>query len=116
MLRPAGYAWRSHHWFRRAKHGALRSLRDEGEARAQAMFFVYIIRSDSAPMQTYVGFTTDLAARLAKHTEGGCLHTAKFSPWRIEWHCAFPDKGKALAFEAYLKSHSGKAFSNKRLI
>jgi len=28
---------------------------------------------------------------------------------------AFPDKYKALAFEKYLKSHSGRAFTKKRL-
>jgi hypothetical protein len=27
----------------------------------------------------------------------------------------FPDKYKALAFEKYLKSHSGRAFAKKRL-
>ncbi|MEN8254774.1 MAG: GIY-YIG nuclease family protein, partial [Verrucomicrobiota bacterium] len=29
---------------------------------------------------------------------------------------AFADKHQALAFETYLKSHSGKAFASKRLI
>jgi putative endonuclease len=36
-------------------------------------------------------------------------------PWELKWYCAFPDKYKALAFEAYLKSHSGRAFAKKRL-
>nr|WP_283809955.1 GIY-YIG nuclease family protein [Bradyrhizobium forestalis] len=40
---------------------------------------------------------------------------AKFKPWKLVWYCAFPDKMKALAFETYLKSHSGRAFSKKRL-
>ncbi len=43
-------------------------------------------------------------------------HTAKFSPWRIEFYCAFKQEDKALAFERYLKSHSGKAFASKRLL
>ncbi|MDU1695132.1 MAG: GIY-YIG nuclease family protein, partial [Bradyrhizobium sp.] len=34
----------------------------------------------------------------------------------LVWYCAFPDKSNALAFEAYLKSHSGRAFSKKRLV
>jgi predicted GIY-YIG superfamily endonuclease len=37
-------------------------------------------------------------------------------PWILVWYCAFPDKQRALAFEAYLKSHSGRAFSKKRLL
>jgi hypothetical protein len=46
---------------------------------------------------------------------GKSAHTAKFKPWKLVWYCAFPDKLKALAFEKYLKSHSGRAFSKKRL-
>jgi len=30
-------------------------------------------------------------------------------------YLSFNDKAKALSFEEYLKSHSGKAFANKRL-
>ena len=42
-------------------------------------------------------------------------HTAKFKPWELVWYCAFPHKYKALEFEKYLKSHSGRAFAKKRL-
>lgn len=80
------------------------------------MYYVYIIRSIDYPCQYYIGFTTSLKARLKKHNEGGCPHTSKFKPWEVVFYCAFPDKGKALAFEKYLKSHSGKAFANKRLL
>ena len=80
------------------------------------MFYVYIIRSESHPEQTYVGFTRVLKARLTTHNAGGSQHTAKFVPWRVEFYCAFLQEEKALAFERYLKSHSGKAFGNKRLI
>ncbi|MDX2095626.1 MAG: GIY-YIG nuclease family protein, partial [Alphaproteobacteria bacterium] len=38
------------------------------------------------------------------------------APWELVWYCAFPDKYKALEFEKYLKSHSGRAFANKRLL
>ena len=80
------------------------------------MFHVYIIRSESHPEQSYVGFTRDLKERLTTHNEGGSKHTAKFVPWRLEFYCAFRHEEKALAFEWYLKSHSGKAFTNKRLL
>ena len=52
------------------------------------MWYVYIIRSINSPGQEYIGATA---------------------------YCAFPDKYKALAFEKYLKSHSSRAFANKRL-
>jgi len=80
------------------------------------VYYVYILRSISTSQQTYVGFSTDLKTRLKTHNAGGCPHTAKFKPWELAWYCAFPSKIQALAFEKYLKSHSGKAFANKRLI
>jgi len=39
-----------------------------------------------------------------------------YVPWELMWNCAFPDKYKALEFEEYLKSHSGRAFAAKRLL
>jgi predicted GIY-YIG superfamily endonuclease len=80
------------------------------------MFYVYILRSESQPEQTYIGFTADLKQRLQTHNQGGSAHTAKFVPWQIEFYCAFKHESRALDFERYLKSHSGKAFANKRLI
>jgi putative endonuclease len=56
-----------------------------------------------------------LKRRLPEHNAGKSAHTAKFKPWELVWYCAFPDKYKALAFEKYLKSHSGRAFAKKRL-
>ena len=53
-----------------------------------------------------LGFTgwgaDDLHARLQKHNEGGCPHTAKFRPWEIESCHAFDSREKAAVFEAYL--------------
>jgi predicted GIY-YIG superfamily endonuclease len=80
------------------------------------MFYVYILRSESHTEQTYVGFTEDLKQRLLTHNQGGSPHTAKFIPWRIEFYCVFKHHSRALEFERSLKSHSGKAFANKRLL
>jgi putative endonuclease len=80
------------------------------------VYYVYILRSTSSPGQTYIGFTEDLRARFRKHNQGGCLHTAKYMPWAIAYYCAFDEKCRALDFERYLKSHSGKAFAAKRLL
>jgi putative endonuclease len=35
---------------------------------------------------------------------------------RLVWYCGFDSKRKAIVFEKYLKSGSGKAFKKKRLI
>lgn len=93
---------------RRAKHGRRR-------IGAITMWYVYIIKSVSHPDQEYTGASEDLKQRVADHNAGKSTHTAKFAPWELVWYCAFPDKYKALEFEKYLKSHSGRAFAKKRL-
>ena len=77
--------------------------------------YVYILESLASFGGFYVGLADDLAARLAKHNAGGVPHTAKVRPWRIKTAVAFRDRNKAAAFEKYLKSPSGRAFSKKRL-
>jgi putative endonuclease len=72
-------------------------------------------RSLADPEQEYIGASEDLKQRMTDHNAGKSTHTAKFKPWELLWYCAFPDKHKALEFERYLKSHSGRAFSKKRL-
>jgi putative endonuclease len=79
------------------------------------MQYVYILRSQSDPDRHYVGTTTDLRARIAKHNAGAVSHTSKFVPWRIKTYLAFEDAAQAFAFEAYLKSASGRAFAKRRL-
>jgi putative endonuclease len=79
------------------------------------MWYVYIIRSINFPDQEYTGAASDLKRRISEHNAGRSTHTAKFKPWELVWYCAFPDKHRALGFEKYLKSHSGRTFAKKRL-
>lgn len=79
------------------------------------MWYVYILRSLSHPDEVYIGATADLKTRIGDHNSGRSKHTSKFKPWTLCWYCAFPDKLRAFEFESYLKSHSGRAFANKRL-
>jgi len=74
-----------------------------------------MLRSIPHPDQTYIGFSRDLKKRLAAHNSGQSSHTSKFKPWALITYLAFSDKAQARSFEEYLKSHSGKAFANKRL-
>jgi len=62
------------------------------------MFYTCIIRSINHPNQRYIGSTSDLQKRLAKHNEGGVPHTASFRPWKLEVYIAFETKKKAAAF------------------
>ena len=75
--------------------------------------YVYVLVSESDASRHYTGCTSDLHARIAKHNEGGCPHTAKYRPWTLEAAIAFRDKHKAIAFEAYLKSGSGREFARR---
>jgi len=70
--------------------------------RAPSIYYVYLIRSIPCPNERYVGFTTDVAARLAAHSHGQSTHTAKHKPWEGVATISVPDKGKALAFERLL--------------
>ena len=78
----------------------------------QKFYYVYILTDDTGTRH-YVGSTQDLSARLAKHNAGEVPHTSKFKPWRIQTAIAFDLKEKAVAFEAYLKTGSGREFSKR---
>ena len=79
------------------------------------MTYVYILECLATPERHYVGITADLRARLDKHNAGDVAHTSEYAPWRIKTYIAFDDRAQAFAFEKYLKSASGRAFSKKRL-
>jgi predicted GIY-YIG superfamily endonuclease len=74
-----------------------------------------MLKSEKDTNRFYSGFTEDLQGRLKDHNQGKCKHTSKYIPWKIETAIAFTNKQKALAFEKYLKTSSGRAFSKKRL-
>jgi predicted GIY-YIG superfamily endonuclease len=79
------------------------------------MYYVYLIKSLKFPDQTYVGFTKNLDERLVCHNFGGSIHTARYKPWVLVLSLSFLDEVKAIEFEKYLKSQSGRAFARKRL-
>ncbi len=79
----------------------------------EIFIYVYRLRSTSHPDQVYTGLTEDLASRLAKHNGGSVPHTAKYRPWEIDSATAFRDRTKAVAFERYLKSGSGREFARR---
>lgn len=76
-------------------------------------WYVYMLRSAVFQDRYYVGSTGNLSDRLKAHNSGKVVHTSKFLPWQIESAVAFRNKNKAVAFERYLKTHSGRAFAKK---
>jgi putative endonuclease len=80
------------------------------------MFYVYVICSVNDPDKKYVGYTQDLKRRLLEHNNGGIRHTTKYKPWELIVYLSFKNEKNAVAFEQYLKSGSGRAFRDKRLL
>ena len=79
------------------------------------MTYVYLLQSIAHPDQTYTGLTNDLRHRLKEHNSGESAHTRKYMPWQLVTYLAFSDSAKAITFERYLKTASGRAFASKRL-
>lgn len=77
------------------------------------MFFVYILQSLKDSNRHYTGFTDDMDNRLKEHNAGNVKPTKAFVPWKLMTYIAYDDKEKAVAFERYLKSGSGRSFSKR---
>ena len=78
------------------------------------MYYVYILKLKNNTY--YHGFSSDLKKRINNHLEGNVPRTKNLRPLNLVYYSAFTSKKKALDFEKYLKTHSGFAFRNKRLI
>jgi predicted GIY-YIG superfamily endonuclease len=78
------------------------------------MHYVYILQCNDKSY--YTGCTSDLKERFKRHMAGYVPATRDKIPATLVFYCAFVDKYKAFAFEKYLKSGSGIAFKNKRLV
>lgn len=78
------------------------------------MYYVYILKLKNN--QHYTGFSADLKKRITDHQKGLVTQTKNQLPLKLVFYAAFESKIKALNFEKYLKTNSGFAFRNKRLI
>jgi len=77
------------------------------------MFYTYILKLENGTF--YIGYSHDLKNRFKEHLNCEVHQTINQNP-RLIFYAAFESKLKALEFEKYLKSSSGFAFRNKRLI
>lgn len=76
-------------------------------------YYVYLLNSLHDSNKIYVGHTQNIKHRLNEHNTGECIHTAKYRPWQLITCISFREKEKAVAFEKYLKSGSGRSFSKR---
>jgi putative endonuclease len=77
--------------------------------------YVYIVESQSHPERYYIGFTEDLEDRLKRHNAGAVPSTEANCPWTYRTCTAFKNRQRAIEYERYLKTHSGRAFLAKHL-
>ena len=77
---------------------------------------VYVIRSVNHPGGSYTGLTDNVERRLAVHNSGGSKHTASLRPWVLVAFTEFTNSASAVAFEQYLKTGSGRAFSKRHFV
>ena len=74
------------------------------------MYYTYILYSKTFD-KTYVGFTSDLAARLIAHNhEKNTSWTRRYQPWELFYFEQFATKTEAMSREKELKSGVGREF------
>ena len=75
------------------------------------MFTVYILKSVKFEGKTYVGFTSDINARLIAHNHPQNRGwTKRYQPWDILHIEVFDTKKEAMIREKYFKSGVGRMF------
>ena len=79
------------------------------------MWYVYILRS-AIDNKLYIGSTDNINRRLSEHNSGKVDSTKNRVPLKLEAYFAVKDKSKAIEFEQYLKTGSGRAILNKRIL
>ena len=77
-------------------------------------YYVYIVELSN--WKHYVGCTVNLKERFSRHKKGYVPATKTHLPVKLASCCSFSDRYKAYAFEKYLKSGSGRAFTIKHLL
>ena len=78
------------------------------------MYYAYILQLNDKSF--YHGFSENLKQRIKEHQAGAVETTKNLLPIKLVFYSAFISKKKALDFEKYLKTTSGLAFRNKRLV
>jgi len=78
------------------------------------MYYAYVLKLSNNNL--YTGFSANLKKRLKDHINGEITSTKHMRPLKLVFYAGFISKKKATDFEKYLKTMSGFAFRNKRLI
>ncbi|MFH1753984.1 MAG: GIY-YIG nuclease family protein [Candidatus Omnitrophota bacterium] len=79
------------------------------------MWYVYVLISKRSRYK-YIGSTNNLNRRVIEHNDGLCTATKPYGPFELAAYVAVRDKDTAIGLEQYLKTASGAAFINKRIL
>lgn len=78
------------------------------------MYYVYILKLKNK--EFYIGYSADLKKRITQHKQNMVFTTKNSKGDELVFYAAFKTQKLAFDFEKYLKSSSGFAFRNKRLV
>lgn len=76
-------------------------------------YFVYIIESEKNG-DIYVGSTSDIAKRIARHNAGGVKSTKAYRPWRLLESTEYPSRSEAVRMELHLKTGQQKEILKRK--
>ena len=68
------------------------------------MFYIYLLKSTSTG-RFYIGYTQDLKRRWSEHSQGKVYSTRRFTPWKLVYYEAYPNKAQAQLREKKLKQY-----------
>ena len=97
----------------------MKDVTNEGSERSYGgatppRYVVYILRCKDDSL--YVGCTSNLGDRIMRHQKGYIISTKNRLPVTLLTTINFQERHRAFLFEKYLKTGSGRAFLNKRLV
>jgi len=78
------------------------------------MCYVYLLHS-AKDNGFYIGFSTNLKRRLAKHTQRAAFATKSRGPWKLIYYEAYIKREDAEGREKFLKSGAGRRFLRAQL-
>ena len=78
------------------------------------MFYVYVLRSES-DSGFYIGFSSNLRARLRQHQDRESFATKSRGPWKLIYYEAYTVREDAEGREKFLKSGAGRRFLHAQL-
>ena len=79
-----------------------------------SMYYVYLLKLNNNSI--YTSPTPNLKERLREHIRRFCEAMKNLRPVKLVWFCVFKNRLAARKFVDYLKTGSGQAFRNRRLI